>query len=109
LEPHKYLIQLPQQVVQDPAVALAAKAAVEPRELAAPTQVLQVAQQAQDLHPVSLAAASHTAWAEQAAVQVLPQLTEPTELQIAVMAGKVEDQTPVILPRAETADLVLLS
>jgi hypothetical protein len=109
LGPHKYPIQLPQQVVQDPAVALAAKVAAELRELAALTQVPQVAQQAQDLHPVSLAAASHTVWVVQAAVQVLLQLMGLTELQIAAMAVKVEDQTLTILPRAATVDLVLLS
>jgi hypothetical protein len=109
LEPHKYLIQLPQQVVRDPVVVRAAKVAVELQELAAPIQVLQVAQQAQDLHPVSLAAASHTVWVVRAAVQVLLQLMGLTELQIEAMAVKVEDQTLQILPRAATVDLVLLS
>jgi hypothetical protein len=106
---HKSVTLLPQQAEQVQAVDLAAKVAAELQELAALTQVLQVAQQAQDLHPVSLAAASHTAWAVQVAVQEPPQLMGPTELQIAVMAGKVEDQTLQILPRAETADLGLLS
>jgi hypothetical protein len=45
----------------------------------------------------------------QAAVLVLLQLMGLTELQIAAMAVKVEDQTLTILPRAATVDLVLLS